>query len=199
MAWGGSGWNHVDTKITPETAMAQAIEALGKTDDTLAHMEIVRRAVVYVSGHGKGMNRRKLPDTAALLVRTLEREAKALERRAAEEPELLAKAQLARFDYAYAAAGLDQVGIDVDVDYHAELKKILRVRKDAAMHFGAALALWMHSREQREAYEHLEVAIDAAAEHELLAKNLVDVAGDFVGADSLEALSREVSAKLGRS
>ena len=87
----------------------------------------------------------------------------------------------------------------VDVDYDEHLEKALEIRKkDAPMHLGAALCLWT-GRDQRVAYEHLDIALRSVDDDELLEKNLVSVAGHFLGTDTLEGLRREVLRKLGRS
>jgi hypothetical protein len=199
LAWGGAGWNEVDRTVAPDDAIAQALDALRESDDTFLHMEVVRRAVVYVSGHGKDYDKQTRRATAARLIALLREDWEETERKSEKAPELRALAALRRFDLAYAAAGLDQVGIDVDVDYDAHLTKALAARKaDAPMHLGAALALWMR-KGQRGVYENLEIALRGAKEDDLLKKNLVNVAGRVLGTKTLDDLGREVQRKLGRS
>ena len=209
MSWGRAGWKNIDRSIEPDVAVARALEALRATDDTFAHMEIVRRAVVYIYGDGKdGPGRRKRGATAEAFVRSLRDDLDKMLRSADEDPKLRRLAALRRFDVAYAAAGLDQMGIltthgwfaDVDVDFHAELKKALEIRpNDGPMHLGAALGLWMGPADEREVYQYLKIALRSADDDELLEKNLLSTAGPFLGTKTLEGFRREVRRKLGRS
>jgi hypothetical protein len=201
MPWDGQGWNAVDPEVGPEAAIDAAIRALRASDDVFAHMETLRRAVVYASGHGKGQGREKHAGSAERLVARLRADWKAAEREREADPtaERRARAALRRFDLAYAAAALEQVGIDAEVDYDRHLKEALAVRgDDARMHLGAALALWTESG-KREVYGHLEAALRGADGDELLARNLATAAGRFVGTDTLDGLRREVRRELGRS
>lgn len=198
--WRGEGWNTVARDVTPEVAARKALDALEKSDDVFAHMEAIRRAVVYLSGHGKGLGRRKCTGPAEELVTRLRAEVAALVDDGPEKSAEHQRLALRRFDLAYTAAALDQVGIDVDVDVRALFTQALEARpEDARMRLGAALGLWTGPSREREAYRHLAFAIAAAERDAWLEKNLLGAAAPLLGKHSLADLRREVHRKLGRS
>ena len=157
MPWGGSGWNEVARDTAPEVAVERSLLLLAKTDDTFAHMEIIRRTVVYLSGYGKGLGKNKRKDLARKFVEALRQDGKELAVKSARDAELIPKAALRRFDAAYATSALDQVGIDVEGDVTRDLDAAMKVRsKDAAMRVGAALAIWTARDGERRACAYLE-------------------------------------------
>ncbi len=202
---GPDGWADVARGLTSPEAIERALVLCAASDETFLHMETLRRCVIAITGVGprEDVSKSTQRDLARKLVASLrqrvEAAARAVETKKGVDAADARRYGLARFDLAYAAAALDQVGVDAGVDYDAEMKESLALcEKDGAMHLGAVLGTWS-SGSKRERYESLAAALSLADEDELLEKNLVSVAAHFFDVDSISGLRARVSKELGRT
>lgn len=197
---GKDGWTADDPELTPDRVLELARAGLAGSDETFVHMETIRRAVAGVTGIGPrpDVSGRERDRLVAAWLTTLDGAVETARTSArAGEPGALRRLALARFDRAYAAAALRQVGVRTDVDYARELELALAASEDdAAMHLGAAIAC-LDSRD-RAALEHLSHALDAARDG-LVLENAVSAAGAYLDARTADELRAEVRRRLGRA
>ena len=175
---------------------------LRASNDTLVHMETIRRATIYLTGMegasaGKSSEWRQ--EQVTRLVSALQTEARAIQARA----EQTTADGLRLFDYGYLLAALSQSGRvqALAADHASEqgpaLARAAQLRPDdGALHLGFALATYSHNGGTPECYAHLERAVALATDPDgLLRRNLMSTMGGFLGANSYDDLAAKVSAR----
>ena len=164
------------------------------SDDTLVHMETLRRAVVYVA-ESPAESSAKRTARCEELFSMLRRRVVQVEIDAARDASVTdAVRGLVWFDLGYAQGALEQVGFGDEDRGDGALWQAARLRgDDGAVHLGAALALWRGGSRGELSREHLASAIELATEdHVLLRRNLVQTAGTFLGKHTYDELAAEV-------
>jgi hypothetical protein len=141
---------------------ARTLEILDQSDDTLVHMETLRRAWVYLWEKGDQDTRR----VQGLLDRLKDR---VLEAEAADATE--GRRALAWFDYGYLLGICAEGGFDAGRAGAPYLEKAARLApQDARLRFGVAKGVFME--DQPAFYRHLHAAASGGAADALLAKNV---------------------------
>ncbi len=219
LPWGDSGEPFArESAYDLDRVVPDTIELLAESDDTLVHMETLRRAVVYLwdkrreqpwrvarchelldslrasaqlaSGDvGGGVDGPRAPSYALV----------------AGDDEVASRARkrgLYAFDLAFAHAAFRQAGI---LSEQGDTARWLRLAHDlrggdGALHLGSAMVAFDADRSLREAkWVHLDKALRLADDRDsLLSRNLVSVGAHFYEADTRERLEAEVARHVDR-
>ncbi len=171
-------------QVAPST-----LKILAGSDDTLLHMETIRRAVIYLQ-----QDRKMGQDFLAMLQKHAAGAGKEISRE---------KRGLLWFDLGYAQGAFRQysrkrysVAGDTVV---ANLEKAVSLRpQDGALYLGAALASWGIQRGIQ--YRFLDRALQLSDDPcTLLRENLLSIGKHFMGAETHEQLQAKVREQLGQA
>lgn len=191
--------NDFDEALTLDELADRTAELLASSDDTIAHMETIRRACLYLNSKPKSWQSGTTSADRAKSLRVLEGRlgsalGDALAARKAGKPDDRREA-LAWFDIAYLRGALDQIGLDANTDFDGPLRKALALQpKDVGMLLGAAL---LHFRSDRQ-WSYLDSAIRLVEDgDEDLRWNIVTTAGHFHDIRDFERLAERARRETG--
>ncbi len=194
-------WSEVAVGLTTEKVVELALAGVAASDDTLVHMETLRRAVVALRGVDprSAATLAERQRIAATLLTQLEERVASLRRLAETDPRGVArKLALATFDLGFAAAAFTQAGTENKVDYAHHLDGAIAQSEetDGAMHFGAALAFFGERKGERRALEHFSAALGLVGTDEYLSKNLLETGRRFFETHTLAELRAKIRQEL---
>jgi len=174
-------------------------EILASSDDSIVHMETIRRAALYLnskpsSWHPSSSNADRKKSLRALQGRLRAALSESIDKRKSGRPDPQREA-LASFDIAYLRGALGQLGLDADGDFEEPLERALELApKDTGMLLGAAL---LHFRSD-EQWSYLDRAIRLTEDDDGdLRWNIVSTAGHIHGIEEFKELAERARKESG--
>lgn len=184
----------IDPNFDLENLVKQTIEILADSDDSIVHMETLRRATLYLAPMQKKFEqdqRRKVQlELEEELQNSLQR-ALALRKQGRADDQ---REALSWFDIAYLRGTMKQINIDADTDIRGPLQHALDLQpKDIGMHLGASL---IHFRDSSLSWSYLDTALRLAQNPSRdLRWNFVNTAGQMKGISDFDELAKTARCK----
>jgi len=196
LAWGGENPFDSDPDFPREKLVAELTSVLDGSDDALVHAETLRRAVIYATGgHGKkdAATRARCAEVIqALQARVVDAELAASQQKIKPE-----ERALCWMDLGFALGAFEQMEIAPFAPALPALQRATELSpKDGGVALAGWLASWTHDSNAAPRERLLAAAVRLADDPKgLVRRNLMNVAGHFLGIETYDQLV----AKVGQS
>jgi hypothetical protein len=196
LAWGGENAFDADPEFPLEKLVPETLAILEGSKDALVHAETLRRAVIYSSG---AEQRKKDPNAkaqCAALIQALQRRVIDAEL-AAEKQKIEPHARaLCWMDLGFALGAYEQIGAGKFAPPAPPLERATELApKDGGVALAVWLAAWTHDVDPAQHKQLLADAVRLADDPKgLVRRNLMNVAGHFLGVESYDQLAAKVRA-----
>jgi hypothetical protein len=196
LAWGGANPFDVDPDFPREKLVAEVESALDASADSIVHAETLRRAVVYAAGdHGKKDAATRA--RCAELIQALQRRALDAELAASKQSIKPEDRALRWMDLGFALGAIEQMDVASFAPALPALQRAAELSpKDGGVALAGWLASWTGNADAAPRERLLAAAVHLADDPKgLVRRNLMNVAGHFLGIESYDQLV----AKVGQS
>lgn len=196
LPWGGKDAFEADPDFPLAKLVPETLAILEGSKDALVHAETLRRAVIYSSG---AEQRKKDPEAkahCAALIQALQRRVLDAEL-AAEKDEIKPHARaLCWMDLGFALGAYEQIGAGKFAPAGPPLERASELApEDGGVALAAWLAAWTHDVDPKQHKELLADVVRLADDPKgLVRRNLMNVAGHFLGVESYDQLAAKVRA-----